>query len=63
MSKLKFVSSNRGKSAAIFQKYFYSERKTLKNSDIIFMCPKTNCYDSIKIDEHRRIAVLEIQAM
>ncbi|XP_029348043.1 uncharacterized protein LOC115034757 [Acyrthosiphon pisum] len=60
MSKLLFINSNRGKAAAIFQKYFYTERKILKNGEIIFMCPKKDCYASIKIDEHRR-TVLEIR--
>ena len=59
MSQLQFINSNRGKAAAIFQKYFYTERKILKNGEIIFMCPKKDCYASIKIDEHRRM-VLEI---
>jgi len=57
---LKFVNSNREKAAAIFQKYFYTERKSLKNGEIIFICPKKNCYASIKIDEHRS-TVLEIR--
>lgn len=60
MSQLKFVDSNRGKAATIFQKYFYTERKTLKSCEIIFMCPKKDCYASIKIDEHRS-TVLEIR--
>jgi len=40
MNQLKSVNSNRGKAATIFQKYFYTERKILKNFEIILMCPK-----------------------
>lgn len=60
MSQFKFVNSNRGKAGIIFQNYFYTERKTLKSCEVIFMCPKKNCYASIKIDENRR-TVLEIR--
>ncbi|XP_015379996.1 PREDICTED: uncharacterized protein LOC107173816 [Diuraphis noxia] len=60
MSQFKFVNSNREKAVIIFQNYFYTERKTLKSCEIIFMCQKKNCYASIKIDEHRR-TVLEIR--
>lgn len=60
MSQLKFLNSNRGKAAVIFQMFFYTEKKTLNNCTVIFMCPKKNCYASIQIDEHRTM-VLEIR--
>lgn len=60
MSQFKFVNSNRGKAGIIIQNYFYTERKTLKSCEVIFMCPKKNCYASIKINENRR-TVLEIR--
>ncbi|VVC35477.1 Hypothetical protein CINCED_3A006020 [Cinara cedri] len=52
MSCLKMVQSKRGKPAVIYQRYFYTQLKILNNHNIVFMCPKKNCYASIKTDPH-----------
>jgi len=54
MSQFKFVNSNRGKAGIIFQNYFYTERKTLRSCEVIFMCPKKTVmpqYKLTKIEE------------
>lgn len=60
MSSLKIVQSKHGKPAIIYQRYFYTELKSLMSSDIIWMCPKKNCYASIRTNQNR-CTVLEVR--